>query len=126
MTHDPQHTCTKRQDAELRIHTDELRRQDAELVRHCTSFDDLFNTVTRLASALANLTERQDAAIADLQVADGYAQAATERLAREIEELRERVAALEAAPAGVSYVILGPVRDDADQDDDDPDPMEDV
>jgi len=118
MTHDP-FTCTRRQDAELRIHTDELRRQDAELVRHCTSFEDLFGIVTRLAT--------------------------------DLHTLRERVAALEADDQpDVRFVILEPVRDDAevegetplgiawdrstfrftpyfDEDsDDDPDPMEDV
>ena len=69
--------------------------------------------------------ERQDAAIEDLQVAAGYVQAATERLTRELAELRARVDALQAdvwemPPDAVSYAILEPVRDDALDDDDEP------
>lgn len=83
---------------------------------------------------LRTCRERQDEAIADLQVSVGYAQAADVRLAREIAELRARVAALETllvrvpvvgtvdSATGaitwtdeppVAYAIMEPVRDDA-------------
>lgn len=50
---------------------------------------------------LRTCRERQDAAIEDLQVSAGYAQAADERLTRAVEDLTQRITALEEVNAVV-------------------------
>lgn len=92
-------------------------RQDEELARHAEALDNLFGIAAKLAQA----DERNGAAINDLLLLTGHAQAATERLTRDLAALQKRVSALAYAltpePDDVCYMILERVRDDALDDD---------